>query len=38
MRCEYCDVEVVNYPDNGICVCCVPTATTNGSNANPIIF
>jgi len=22
MRCEYCDVEVVNYPDNGICVCC----------------
>ena len=22
MRCEYCDVEVVHYPDNGICVCC----------------
>lgn len=22
MRCEYCDVEVVRYPDNGICVCC----------------
>lgn len=22
MRCEYCDVEVTTYPDNGICVCC----------------
>lgn len=22
MRCEYCDVEVVQYPANGICVCC----------------
>lgn len=22
MRCEYCDVEVTRYPDNGICVCC----------------
>ena len=22
MRCEYCDVEVVDYPANGICVCC----------------
>ena len=22
MRCEYCDVEVVQYPNNGICVCC----------------
>lgn len=22
MRCEYCDVEVVHYPENGICVCC----------------
>lgn len=22
MRCEYCDVEVTEYPANGICVCC----------------
>ena len=22
MRCEYCDVEVTTYPDNGICVYC----------------
>ena len=22
MRCEYCDVEIVHYPDSGICVCC----------------
>lgn len=22
MHCEYCDVEVVDYPANGICVCC----------------
>lgn len=22
MRCKYCGVEVTNYPDNGICVCC----------------
>lgn len=22
MRCEYCDVEVTQYPENGICVCC----------------
>ena len=22
MHCEYCDVEVVEYPANGICVCC----------------
>ena len=22
MRCAYCDVEVTQYPDNGICVCC----------------
>ena len=22
MRCEYCDVEVTQYPDKGICVCC----------------
>lgn len=22
MRCEYCDVEVTQYPANGICVCC----------------
>lgn len=22
MRCEYCDVEVTQYPNNGICVCC----------------
>lgn len=22
MRCEYCDVEVTQHPDNGICVCC----------------
>ena len=22
MRCEYCDVEVTTYPENGICVCC----------------
>lgn len=22
MRCEYCDVEVTQYPDNGICICC----------------
>ena len=22
MRCEYCGVEVTEYPANGICVCC----------------
>lgn len=22
MRCEYCDVEVTEYPSSGICVCC----------------
>ena len=22
MRCEYCDVEVVAYPSDGLCVCC----------------
>jgi len=22
MRCEYCDVEVTQYPANGVCVCC----------------
>lgn len=22
MRCEYCDVEITQYPDNGICPCC----------------
>lgn len=22
MRCEYCDTEIVNYPDNGICIHC----------------
>lgn len=22
MRCEYCEVEVTQYPENGICVCC----------------
>jgi len=22
MRCEYCDVEVTTYPDNGICIHC----------------
>lgn len=22
MHCEYCDVEVIHYPTNGICVCC----------------
>ena len=22
MRCEYCDVEVTAYPENGLCVCC----------------
>ena len=22
MRCEYCDVEVMEYPRDGLCVCC----------------
>ena len=22
MRCEYCDCEVITYPDNGICIHC----------------
>lgn len=22
MRCEYCDVEVVAYPESGLCACC----------------
>lgn len=22
MRCEYCDVEVTQYPEDGLCICC----------------
>ena len=35
MRCEYCDVEVTQYPDNGICVCCGGKLPPR-SNAQPV--